>query len=211
MISVDRSTLVRAIDVSHYQGEIDWPAVAASGVPIAVVKAWQGGLIDPRFAANARGALAAGIVALWYPFLTPGDTAVDVSTAIKAARDNGLDVPMLDWEAHGVSGDVVLRWQHCYEDAANRTGFTYRGIWPPAALTAEITSWPWWLAEYRAQPRVPPWGGVSEPDWTREWAAWQYSGSGRNAGVSTPVDCDVLAVPLARFKAFVDTGEWGSA
>ena len=50
------------IDVSHYQGEVDWPAVAASGVRFAFIKATDGvDDIDPRFAQNWAGAKLAGI------------------------------------------------------------------------------------------------------------------------------------------------------
>jgi lysozyme len=53
---------VHGVDVSRYQGQIDWPRVAASGVSFAQIKATEGGdVADPAFEANWAGAAAAGI------------------------------------------------------------------------------------------------------------------------------------------------------
>ena len=43
----------RGVDVSEYQGEIDWPVLAAQNVRFAYIRATEGsGYADPRFAAN---------------------------------------------------------------------------------------------------------------------------------------------------------------
>ena len=53
---------IHGIDVSKYQGEVDWPTVAASGVKFAWIKATEGGdRLDERFAADWQGAKDAGI------------------------------------------------------------------------------------------------------------------------------------------------------
>ena len=53
---------LKGIDVSHYQGAIDWPAVARDHVAFAYIKATEGvGGQDARFARNWRGAARAGI------------------------------------------------------------------------------------------------------------------------------------------------------
>lgn len=196
----DRSHLVRALDVSHFQGTIDHAAVVASGINVVVVKATQGMGHDPLFEANRDGFLKAGATVLWYPFLTPDDDD-DVIAAALAFTDGF--VPMLDDEASGVGDDVVRRWQDAYEAKTNRQGFHYQGF-----FRGNNSRWPWWLAEYASQPRAEPWDGSLNPDWSKVWAAWQYSGNGRNAGISTPVDCDVLAMPLDIFRAFIATGTW---
>ena len=46
-------TELLGVDVSHFQGVIDWPAVAKSGVQFAMIKATEGtGFVDPRYVAN---------------------------------------------------------------------------------------------------------------------------------------------------------------
>ncbi len=53
---------VHGIDVSKFQGEIDWNAVASSGVKFAWIKATEGGdRADERFQANWTGAKTAGV------------------------------------------------------------------------------------------------------------------------------------------------------
>ena len=52
----------QGVDVSHYQGDIDWQAAKAAGVDFAYIKASEGGdLRDDRFAANWAGTAEAGI------------------------------------------------------------------------------------------------------------------------------------------------------
>jgi lysozyme len=56
------SANLKGIDVSHWQGTIDWNQVKNSGIAFAYAKASQGTTItDPMFATNVQGARAAGI------------------------------------------------------------------------------------------------------------------------------------------------------
>ncbi len=51
------------IDVSHHNGAIDWPAVAAAGIALAFIKATQGaGFVDPTFERNRSAAANAGVL-----------------------------------------------------------------------------------------------------------------------------------------------------
>src|SRR5512133_181864 len=60
------------VDVSHHQGPIDWPRVASEPhLAFAFIKATEGGdWTDPRFAANWRGARAAGLLVGAYHYFT---------------------------------------------------------------------------------------------------------------------------------------------
>jgi lysozyme len=61
----------QGIDVSHYQGRIDWPALPAQGVDFAYIKASEGGdLRDDLFATNWAGARRAGIARGAYHYFT---------------------------------------------------------------------------------------------------------------------------------------------
>ncbi len=75
---------LRGIDVSVYQGQIDWRLAAADGIRFAMLKATQGRSVsnpdlrnftDSRFAENVRGAAAAGIVCGAYHYLTAQNEA----------------------------------------------------------------------------------------------------------------------------------------
>ncbi len=64
--------MLYGIDVSHYQEEIDWPKVKASGVTFAILKASEGTeFVDATFEQNFKGALAAGILPGSYHFYLP--------------------------------------------------------------------------------------------------------------------------------------------
>lgn len=62
---------VRGVDVSRYQGEIDWPVLAGQDIEFAFIKATEGSnYADPRFATNLEGATAAGLRAGAYHFFS---------------------------------------------------------------------------------------------------------------------------------------------
>lgn len=62
---------IRGVDVSRYQGDIDWPVLAAQGIDFAFVKATEGStLVDPRFVANLGGATTAGLRVGGYHFFS---------------------------------------------------------------------------------------------------------------------------------------------
>lgn len=62
---------VAGIDVSHHQGDVDWPTVAAGGIDFAFIKATEGGdHRDREFATNWAGTAEAGIPRGAYHFFT---------------------------------------------------------------------------------------------------------------------------------------------
>src|ERR1700743_1690699 len=66
--------VVQGIDVSHYDGTIDWAMVKASGIDFAFMKATEGTtFVDPEFAANWKAAGDAGVIRVVYHFFHPMD------------------------------------------------------------------------------------------------------------------------------------------
>lgn len=62
---------VRGVDVSRYQGAIDWPVLAGQGIDFAFLKATEGSnSVDPRFSTNLTGATAAGLRVGAYHFFS---------------------------------------------------------------------------------------------------------------------------------------------
>ena len=65
------------IDVSYYQGNIDWAAVAGAGVEFAIIRVSDGiGFHDPKFAQNWAGAKANGIIRGAYQFFRSDDDPI---------------------------------------------------------------------------------------------------------------------------------------
>ncbi|MFT4228584.1 GH25 family lysozyme [Micropruina sp.] len=95
---------VRGVDVSRYQGDIDWPVLARQGIDFAFIKATEGStLVDPRFAANLDGATAAGLrvgTYHFFSFTSGGTTQADNVIRTVPARADLLPVAV-DLEFYG--------------------------------------------------------------------------------------------------------------
>ena len=187
---------VHGVDVSAYQGNIDW-TVLSEGLDFAFIKATEGsGAADTYFAANFAGAAEAGLLAGAYHFFSfesPGETQAE--NFIRTAGSlSGRLPPVVDVELYG-----VFR-AHPPDAAAVReklgpllSALTARyGVKP--ILYATGTSWnlylrdayagyPLWIREVYLVPRAP-------------FLFWQYSDKGRLAGYDGPekyIDLNVFA------------------
>lgn len=201
-MTMDYDSLARGVDVSHWNGTVSWPALAAAGIQFCYIKATQNMGVDPMFDTNRKGAEAAGILWMAYPFLTAEDTDASVEH-FKAVVGESIPA-VLDWEAQGVSNSVVETWI----GGLDRVPLAYYGLFPPDSLTPLIANCPRILPEYAPAPKIPAWDGVSTPDWAKEWLIWQRSEKGTFQGQTGNFDLDVLAVPFDRFKAWYLTGMW---
>lgn len=197
------------IDVSHWQGLIDWQQVAEAGVGFAYVKATDGvGNIDEQFRRNAGGANAVGIPVGAYHYARLSTNYVDeVDNFCRAISGLSFDLPLvLDLEdekaVNGIltknNGDKLktsqqisiwaIRW---LEEVKKRTGkkvmlYTGAGFineW----LAPELKVYDLWVAHY----------GVDKPMdnyiWD-QWSVFQYSQSGSCQGISGEVDMNVAEV-----------------
>lgn len=197
---------VNGIDVSHYQGDIDWTQVKASGVVFAYAKAVQGddGL-DPDFARNWSGMKDAGLLRGAYDFFVVGDDpATQAQDYIgKVMLDPGDLPPMVDIETEsaGVESDPgQIADLHSYlETLTAHYGvtpiiYTSPGFWN-SYFDDSFSDYPLWVAEY----------GVSAPKevtgWT-VWTIWQHSQSGSVPGISGAVDLDYFNGALSQLEKF---------
>ncbi len=204
--------LAFGIDVSNYQGKVDWPTVAANGVVFAYAKATEGtGFIDPTFAANWAGMKAAGIARGAYHYFRPREDpqaqASIFAQTVGPLEPNDMP-PAVDVEAtDGVTGPAlverVLRVLVLVEALLKKRPIIYTsaGFWN-AYVRDATGSWPaWtpsyylWVANYTSAP-LP-----YIPNGWSLWVFWQYSGAGRVPGVAAAVDLD-------RFGGTVDELNW---
>jgi lysozyme len=182
---------VRGIDVSHYQGAIDWPAVAADDVAFAYVKATEGveGR-DTEFAYNWRGAERAGLrVGAYHYFIFCRSSWAQAHNflAVAPRRADALP-PAVDLEMARscrvrLSGREMRRELDAYLDVVEaREG-----------RRALLYVTPQFYATYRAYlPRRPLWrrSVLSKPT-PASWTLWQYLSRGRVAGIRAFVDLSV--------------------
>jgi GH25 family lysozyme M1 (1,4-beta-N-acetylmuramidase) len=191
------------IDVSKYQGTIDWAQVAASGQRFVIAKATEGlSYVDPTYSTNRAGATAAGLVFGAYHFarpdLHPNDPTGEADHFVDTAQlGPGNIVPVLDLERSGTLTQTqltawVLAWlgevlartgvhAMVYTSPngwANRTGNT-TAIADAGYTLLWIANW------FVSEPTVPA------NDWQGNgWAFWQYSDCGAVPGISGCVDLD---------------------
>ena len=185
---------LQGIDVSHHQGAIDWSQLPAQGVNFAYIKATEGGdFRDRLFAANWRGAQAAGIRRGAYHFFTlcrPGaDQAANVIATVP--REAGMLPIAVDLEYMG-NCDRPLTVDHLHAELAAFIRFVEAHYGQPVILylTREFDE------AYQVSARVPRqlWLRrlVFEPAWTAQpWTIWQVSNFRRLRGIEGRVDWNV--------------------
>lgn len=182
------------IDVSHYQGQVNWGAVKAAGCAFAFAKATEGtGVTDPFFSANWSGMKAAGLARGAYHFFHPsGDAAQQAAHFLATVQLVTGDLPpVLDVETNdNVSNSVIVSgvqtWLDAVEPVAGVTPIIYTAasFWD-AHLNDQFGAYPLWIAHYTAAPTPTP-----LPNGWSDWAFWQYSQSLNIDGVQGAADHD---------------------
>ena len=176
------------IDVSGYQGAVDWHRVRASGVERAYVKATEGtSFVDGTFHANVEGARSAGVTVGAYHFAHPANSpAADLSHFLRTISGHvfpGDLPPCLDLEVtDGHDWTYLNEWKgHFLGGVDEAIGlyaggvlYTYYSFWHNLTLYPER---PVWGAAYNNAFTPPP-----------TWVAWQYSSVGTCPGVTGHVD-----------------------
>lgn len=113
------------IDISEFQGSIDWNAVKADGIDFAFIRCGgrgytKGGIYDDsRFYENVQGAKAAGVKVGVYFFsqaITPYEALEEASITLDKISGLGIDLPVvMDWE----TGSGYRTWDLYGQDFAN--------------------------------------------------------------------------------------------
>jgi lysozyme len=190
-MSASTETALAGIDVSHFQGEVDWRTVAAAGVRFAFIKATEGlDDVDPRFSQNWQQARAAGLLRGAYHFLHPNLDAgqqaahfLSVVTLDADALPPALDVEVTDGVDPATLRACIETWLGTVEAALRCKPVVYTdpSFWRQN-VGADLSAYPLWLACYAATPDVPA-------SW-QSWTFWQHSESGSVDGIAGPVDLD---------------------
>ncbi|WP_228389827.1 GH25 family lysozyme [Streptomyces smaragdinus] len=189
------------IDVSNWQGAINWSSVRGAGIEFAWMKATEGTTYkDPRFNANYLGAYNAGVIRGAYHFARPdvsgGAAQADYFASNGGAwsRDNRTLPGVLDIEGscYGKSAAAMQTWiLDFYNRYKARTGRDVVIYTSPSWWNTCTGGWsgmasrsPLWVAHWTsaASPSIP----AGFPYWT----VWQYSSTGSVSGISGAVDRD---------------------
>ena len=191
MVVCAGDSVVDGIDVSLYQGPIDWPAVADDGVLFGFARVSHGGFVDPEFETNWEGMRKNGLLRGAYHFFEPdGDVVSQATTFIDHVGTLGPgDLPsVLDIESHGgLTAEEVVSgartWIDIVEAGTGRKAIIYTGsyFWNDSVGTTEFNGHPLWIAHYQTNcPNLPT-------AWDN-WTFWQYSSTGSVSGIGENVD-----------------------
>ena len=186
---------LKGIDVSEYQGVIDWAKVAKDGVQFAVIRAGYGRELsqkDKYFERNYAGAKAAGIQvgAYWYSYADSVERGEqEAKTCLKVLEGKRFDLPIFfdqEYEpeilklSNNSRTNIILKFVQTIKAAGYECGLYSSTNFITTKLRANrLTTYPLWLAEYG-----------SKLHYTGKVWAWQYTSKGRVAGIRGNVDCN---------------------
>lgn len=199
----DKTTSIAGIDVSEFQGYIDWKQVKDSGIEFAFIRIGcrtydDGGIIlDNRFKENLYSADRAGIKTGVYFFsqaLTVEEAEEEADAVIKAIEPFNITYPVVfDWEI--IAEDYARTDAISIEDLSDccvafcerikDAGYTPMIYQNKSTLLfnvdlPRINQYDIWLAEYN-----------DEPTYHYDFKIWQYASDGHVPGISTDVDMNV--------------------
>ena len=188
------------IDVSKWNGNIDWTAVSNSGVSYVIIRCGyrgssQGSLIeDPKFAANIKGATAAGLKVGVYFFtqaVNEVEAVEEASMVLEQIRGYKISYPVfLDVEPSGGRADAISRetrtavckaFCETIQGGGYTAGVYANKTWLTSKMNAgELSAYKIWLAQYAAN-----------PSYSGRYDLWQYRSNGSVSGIKGNVDMNL--------------------
>lgn len=184
--------IYQGIDVSSWQGNINFSAVKNAGIDIVYIKSSEGqSYIDPYFESNYQNAKANGLKVGFYHYVTArtveqARTQANFFARVISGKQADCRLAM-DFENFGnlsVSeiNKISKAFLETLENATNSELVIYSNAYSARTIFSnELTKYPLWVANY----------GVSSPGdngkW-QTWVGWQYTSTGYVNGISGYVD-----------------------
>ena len=182
------------IDVSKYQGNIDWAKVAKDGVRFAILRAGSqdnnGPYVDPYFEKNYTGAKAAGLKVGAYVFTygkTEEEQNKELNVWLTALQGKTFDYPVfVDVEADQLKNvsnltNLVKRMMDILDQKGFIPGwYSYTNFINSYIDANALKDYPLWVADYR-----------DSIGYKGDYMMWQYSSSGTIDGISGDVDLNL--------------------
>jgi GH25 family lysozyme M1 (1,4-beta-N-acetylmuramidase) len=219
-VTISSSTSVSGIDVSHWNGTINWSQVKAAEKVFAFAKCSEGltGADDDKFSTNMINGKNAGVVMGAYHIARPdnrptSDGAVQEANHFLSLASSfigtGYLPPALDLEPAYVEGQSksilstwVQAWMTTVQNATGVAPVIYTTHWDANnLLNSSLNIYKLWIANYESNPLTPPTNlGI--------WSTWtfnQYSETGTVSGISSAVDLDVFNGDMTAFNNLIGT------
>ena len=191
----------RGIDLSHHQGEIDWPKLASSDISFAYIKATEGGnFVDPHFKGNWQAAKDAGLIVGAYHFYLickPGAIQADNFLA-PVPSDPGQLPPVIDVEHEGpcnsadtpadIEPQIITMAQRVQAKAGCKPVIYASATYETNLISAMDRNQNYWVPSLSWPPSFQ----------NRNWIFWQYTSTGKVNGIKADVDLNVFRGDKAR-------------
>lgn len=185
---------VNGIDVSRYQGSIDFKKVKSAGIEFVIIRAGYGRYAsqkDPCFEENYKGAKAVGLKvgAYWYSYaVSSADAVLEAKACMEVIKGKKFDYPIyfdLEEQSQFAKGrefcDNLVR-SFCGELEKNDY---FAGLYISRSPLQNYISdsiakrYALWIAEYG--PKC---------NYDGAYGMWQYSSTGKISGINGNVDCN---------------------
>ena len=199
----------KGIDVSIYQGDIDWTRVKLDGVDFAMIRLGYRGyetgkiVLDAKFEQNVKGALNAGIdvgVYFYSQALTVDEALEEAEFVIDNLSGMNITYPVVfDWE---VVGEETARTNETSPQTLTDCAIVFcerikeAGYIPKVYSNKKTAVWKYdlsrlqdydfWLAEYS-----------DKPSYYYNYTMWQYTYEGKISGIEGGVDMNISFVNYA--------------
>ena len=191
----------RGIDVSKFQGTIDWNAVKADGITFAIIRCGYrgygtGALVeDSTYRRNIQGAINAGLkVGVYFYSQAINEAEAVEEASMVLSLVSGYSLPLgVYYDTESVAGGransisaaertaCAVAFCETIRNAGYRAGVYSYASWFYNALNfANISKYNIWIAQYR-----------DTLSFSYKYNIWQYTGSGRVNGISTAVDMNI--------------------
>lgn len=203
----DSYTSQLGIDVSHYQGDINWNEVKAAGYEFAFIRLGYRGYatgelcLDRYFFQNIKNAQDCGIDVGVYFFsqaINEEEAMEEANFVIQALNGYDLQLPVVydpesilddDARTDDISGEQftknTLAFCQTVQDAGFEPMIYSNMLWEAYELDlAQLTDYPIWYADYEALPQTP-----------YHFTFWQYSNTGSVDGINTETDLNIRFIP----------------
>ena len=188
------------VDVSKWQEDIDWKAVAGAGIDFAIIRCGYRGtktgalVIDEYFKQNIEGAIANGIkvgVYFYSQAITEAEAVEEASLALELVKGYHLQLPIyIDVEKSGGRGDamsveertnVIKAFCETVKNSGYKPG-VYSGKWwyMNKVNTSELEQYHIWVAQY-----------YTECTYPGRYDIWQYTDSGKVPGIKWNADMNI--------------------
>ena len=182
------------IDVSRWNGDIDWKKVKASGIDFAIIQAGYGRELyqeDPKFDTNVIQAQAAGVDVgvYWYSYARDVEGAyLEAQCCYEIIKEHNYNYPIYydieePWLQSNLSPATVsamietfcsyLEARGCYVGV-----YSYASFLSSMVYTTTLNKYAVWVAHY----------GVSKPAFSGSYGMWQYASTGSVNGINGNVD-----------------------